>query len=115
MEDEILPEVYTNSGAKYKQEVQYDILFNSSFKQKAGNKEAVVYIKHDKERYWHCTAMTQVVYPANRESTAVHQQKWKGKNNAPSDDMNEDFYNPACFGFLHNHITKIIILMKNEE
>ena len=47
MEDEILPEVYTNSGAKYKQEVQYDILFNSSFKQKAGNKEAVVYIKHD--------------------------------------------------------------------
>ena len=49
MEDEILPEVYTNSGAKYKQEVQYDILFNSSFKQKVGNKEAVVYIKHDKD------------------------------------------------------------------
>ena len=36
-------------------------------------------------------------------------------NDSPSDDVDENFYNPARLGVLHNHVTKIIILMKNEE
>ena len=59
--------------------------------QVAGDEQAVVQVENDEEGKGDNAAVAQVVGPRDVESATAHHEERKAEDNAPADDVGQDF------------------------
>ena len=86
-----LPEVRTQGNDQDADKIEYKVGLDVVAEQIAGDEQAVVQVEDDEEGEGDDAAVAQIVGPRDVESAPAHHEEREAEDDAPADDMGQDF------------------------